>query len=227
MCMKRQHDCCERAPSDRDCIDGREQPRRWSCRTTATCSNARHSRLGSTPLDWLRSAIPPAVQQFSCLRAYPFSAVDLAAYCASGARSLDKGCQYPASANDERTPQAPMPLSRRLKALVTMDPAVGPGFAEGALRALAIPTLVIGSVRNDFLPYASHAGRISTQIPGARAIGLDRGEGHFVYVDECTLPIEVIGVRLCTDAPGVDRSAVHEAMAKSIEQFLASAWSVG
>jgi len=153
-----------------------------------------------------------------------FSASDLAAYCASDARAQDKGCQYPSS-NDERAKQPPVAPARRLRALVTLDPAVGPGFTERALRALSISTLVVGSVRNDFLPYASHAGRVGSQIPGAQVVRLDRGEGHFVYVDECTLPIEVMGVRLCADATGVDRKAVHETLAGSIEQFLASALS--
>jgi predicted dienelactone hydrolase len=161
------------------------------------------------------------------LAGVPFSAADLTAYCASDAGRQDKGCQYPVGRNDERANQRPVLSSRRLKALVTMDPAVGPGFSESGLRSVTVPTLVIGSVRNDFLPYSSHAGRISTFVPGAQVIRLDNGEGHFVYVDECTLPIEVMGVRLCTDATGVNRRAVHEWLAKSIEQFLVSALSVG
>ena len=106
----------------------------------------------------------------------PFSAADLASYCVSDARKQDKGCQYPVSGTNQEANQVPVPSSRRLRALVTMDPAVGPGFSERGLRAVTIPTLVIGSVRNDFLPYASHAARFATHIPGAQVIGLDRGE---------------------------------------------------
>jgi predicted dienelactone hydrolase len=108
---------------------------------------------------------------------------------------------------------------RRIKVLVAMDPAVGPGFTEPGLRGLRIPSLVIGSVQNDFLPYASHAGR-AARIKGAQIVRLDRGEGHFVYVDECELPIEVMGVPLCSDRAGVDRKAVHADLAALIERFL-------
>ena len=51
-------------------------------------------------------------------------------------------------------------------------------------------------------------------------VRLDRGEGHFVYVDECTLPLEVMGIRLCADAQGIDRKATHETLAPRIEQFV-------
>ena len=148
-----------------------------------------------------------------------FSAADLAAYCASGARAADKGCQYPAG-DDERTRQPPVASPRRFRAMVVLDPAVGPGFTQSALRALEIPTMVIGSARNDFLPYASHAGRVSAYVPAAHVVRLDRGEGHFVYVDECTLPLEVMGIRLCADAQGIDRKATHETLAPLIEQFV-------
>jgi predicted dienelactone hydrolase len=154
-----------------------------------------------------------------------FSAADLASYCASNARAQDKGCQYPAG-DARRARQPPAVSGRRLKALVTLDPAVGPGFSEAALQSLTVPTLVIGSVRNDFLPYASHAGRVAANVRGAQILPLDRGEGHFVYVDECALPIEVMGVRLCSDAQRVDRKAVHETLAESIARFLGSALSV-
>lgn len=66
-----------------------------------------------------------------------------------------------------------------------MDPAVGPGFAEASLCTLKTPALVIGSVDDDFLPFAAHAGRIASLLGSAEAIRLADGEGHFVYVDRC------------------------------------------
>ena len=86
-----------------------------------------------------------------------------------------------------------------------MDPAAGPGFGDARLPGLMTPALVIGSVDNDFLPFAAHAGRVGDLLGAAETIRLTNGEGHFVYVDRCTLPINVMGVKLCDDRDGVDR----------------------
>ena len=150
-----------------------------------------------------------------------FSAADLATYCRSAAAGSDKGCSY--DVPDERNSEAHVPVRspRRIAALVAMDPAVGPGFSDRGLRAIAVPALVIGSVHNDFLPYPFHAGRIAGRIPAAVVVRLDAGEGHFVYLDVGAAPLEVMGVPLFRDRPGVDREAVHARLAAAIGSFLA------
>ena len=105
------------------------------------------------------------------------------------------------------------------KTLVVIDPAVGPGFDDSSLRPVTAATLVIGSVQNDFLPFAYHAGRYAELLPGADVVRLDSGEGHFVYLDECSQPIEVMGVPLCSDREGVDRGEVHARLTQVNESF--------
>jgi predicted dienelactone hydrolase len=145
-----------------------------------------------------------------------FSGADIAVYCAR-ARATEKGCQYPA---DPPSPgQAPVSSARPIRALALMDPAVGPGFAEAGLRALKTPTLVIGSVDNDFLTFTAHAGRVGELLGSVEVIRLATGEGHFVYLDRCSLPINVMGVQLCSDRAGVDRDAVHAKLVPLIEAF--------
>ncbi len=146
----------------------------------------------------------------------PFAFADVMAYCRD-ARATDKGCQYPPGALSPE--QAPVPSPTPIRALAVMDPAVGPGFASEGLKALKTPALVIGSVDNDFLPFPAHAGRIAGLLPSAQTERLSTGEGHFVYVDRCTLAINVMGVQLCTDRPGVDRDAVHARLVPLILAF--------
>lgn len=86
-----------------------------------------------------------------------FSPALLGTYCASGDGVSDKGCQYPVGEESD-TERTPVPSSRRIQALVALDPAVGPAFVETTLQELDVRTLVIGSVQNDFLPYTFHAG---------------------------------------------------------------------
>jgi predicted dienelactone hydrolase len=145
-----------------------------------------------------------------------FSMADMRVYCAQ-ARAIDKGCQYPIGAPS--TDQTPIPAPKPVKALALMDPAVGPGFTEAGLRSLGTSALVIGSANDDFLPYAAHAGRIGDLLGSASVVRLSGGEGHFVYVDRCNLPINVMGVALCSDRAGVDRSAVHARLVPRILSF--------
>jgi predicted dienelactone hydrolase len=145
-----------------------------------------------------------------------FSMADMRTYCAQ-ARATDKGCQYPVGAPS--SDQIPVPSPSPIKAFVVMDPAAGPGFAEASLRALKAPALVIGSVDDDFLPFPAHAGRVGDLLRSAETVRLATGEGHFVYVDRCTLPINVMGVKLCTDRDGVDRDATHAKLVLQILSF--------
>jgi predicted dienelactone hydrolase len=101
-----------------------------------------------------------------------------------------------------------------------MDPAVGPGFTKDALRTLKIPTLIIGSMKDDFLPFGPHAGYIANEIKDSKLIKLDKDAGHFVFLDVCNLPINVMGVPLCSDARDIDRESIHKTLAANILQFL-------
>ncbi len=150
-----------------------------------------------------------------------FSAESLAAHCASAAAASDKGCWYPVGDPGRLRGQAPVPSKQPIRAVVAIDPAVGPGFDKSGLAHVTAPTLVIGSVENDFLPFAFHAARYAELLPHVESVALDSGEGHFVYLDECEVPIEVMGVPLCSDREGVDRSAVHARLVSIIEGFLA------
>ncbi len=148
-----------------------------------------------------------------------FDARLMGAYCASDAARADRGCGYGGG-----PVQAGAPVSRqdpRVRAVVALDPALGPGFEPASLAAVSAPTHVVGSVRNDFLPFEQHAARFARLVPGATLTRLDAGEGHFVYLNACSGDREANGVPLCRDRPGVDRAAVHEQLEPSIGAFFA------
>lgn len=148
----------------------------------------------------------------------PFSVKSLDEYCRKNSSGNDKGCRYPRSGKvGELSIQ---PSIRTFGAIVAMDPAVGPGFTNDALRTLKVPTLIIGSAKDDFLPFDSHAGHIAREIKGSKLIKLDKDAGHFVFLDVCNLPIKVMGVPLCSDAPDIDRDSIHKSLAADILKFL-------
>jgi len=142
----------------------------------------------------------------------------MAAHCRSREAERDRGCRYPVDASSESAAEPPT-ADPRVRALVLLDPAVGPGFDDVGLAPVKTRTLVIGSVDNDFMPFAFHAGRYARLLPNVDVIRLEKGEGHFVYLDECLLPIEAMGVRLCADRPGVVRREVHAALCNRIVDF--------
>ncbi|MDX1383702.1 MAG: hypothetical protein R3190_08675, partial [Thermoanaerobaculia bacterium] len=83
-----------------------------------------------------------------------------------------------------------------------------------------VPVLVVGAVDNDFLPFEYHAAHYARELPQARLLGLDDGEGHFAFLDPCNLDLEVNGVPLCRDRPGVDRIEVRRRLVAEIDAFL-------
>jgi predicted dienelactone hydrolase len=101
---------------------------------------------------------------------------------------------------------------------VALDPALGPGFRERSLAAIALPVHVVGAMDNDFLPVGAHASRYARLIPGCSFTQLAEREGHFVYLNECSSDLEANGVSLCRDREGVDRAAVHARLAPIIRR---------
>lgn len=147
-----------------------------------------------------------------------FQPADIAVYCRTEAAKGDKSCAYPTvSAMDPK--QAPEALDLHVSAVVALDPALGMGFSKESLAGVTAPVLVIGSEQNDFLHFDTHAGRLMGLLPSAERVTLQGGEGHFVYVDVCDVPIQALGVPLCKDRDGIDRAKVHEQLSATIVTF--------
>jgi predicted dienelactone hydrolase len=153
----------------------------------------------------------------------------LAAYCRSPAAPADRGCDYAAQQPPAAGPVVAIPAQPRaaLRAVVALDPALGPGLLASSGASAWPATLLIGARRNDFLPFAHHAGQVATLLPRGRTLWLDQGEGHFVFLNRCERPIEANGVPLCEDRAGVDRGAVHSRLVPAIRTFLGEALAPG
>jgi hypothetical protein len=108
-------------------------------------------------------------------------------YCASDAARRDRGYDYgrgagpPAPAGDD----AGSYRDQRVKAIVALDPALGPGHRAASLAAMTVPVHIVRAVANDFLPFESHAAWYARHIPGASLTPLTGGEGHFVFLNTC------------------------------------------
>ena len=149
-------------------------------------------------------------------------------YCTSEDGRRDKGCDYArgraASARPEPPPEPPPEAftsyrDQRIKAIVALDPALGPGHDEAGLSAVDVPVHIVGSVQNDFLPFDHNAGRYARLMPRAALTRLNHGEGHFVFLNECENDVAANGVPICRDRENVHRESVHEHLGKMILGF--------
>ena len=66
----------------------------------------------------------------------------MAAFCVSKEGTTDRGCGYRAGASTQTT-SAPPTAESRVRAVVLLDPAVGPGFDRPGLARVKAPALVI------------------------------------------------------------------------------------
>ena len=145
-------------------------------------------------------------------------------YCGSSAAKGDLSCNY--SRNIANVPEQFIALfnasyqDTRLKRIVLLDPAQGSSLLQDSLRGISLPSLIVGAVDNDFLPWENHGARYAAAIAGGRTILLSSGEGHFIYLTSCNHKAEVFGVFLCEDRPGVDRTAVQRRLAPQIVDFV-------
>lgn len=144
-------------------------------------------------------------------------------YCATAAAAQDRSCHYlkfQTEANTKGYNPAQRFFDARIQSVIALDPALGHATTVQSLQAMKVPVLVIGSSQNDFLPYARHAGYYAANIPAATILVFAEGEGHFVYLDRCKHQYQAMGVALCVDRPGIDRTQVHQKAGAAMLKFI-------
>ncbi|MGB1563191.1 MAG: alpha/beta hydrolase family protein [Sinimarinibacterium flocculans] len=113
----------------------------------------------------------------------------------------------------------------RIRAVVAMAPALGPGVEPGSLSRIATPTLIIAARDDELLDYDLNAKAYADRIPGAQILPLPKG-GHFVFMPECTLMGKAVTwfhrFDICGRRAGMvaDRPGQHEQIVKAITVFL-------
>ena len=141
-------------------------------------------------------------------------------YCESVASYQDKGCKYARQLKVSLTPNVNFSCrDDRIKVIIALDPALGPGHTDESLRSILMPVFIIGVVQNDFLPYKYHAGRYAKLIPDATHTKLNNGEGHFIFLNESNSKTESNGVPLYKDREGILRVDVHNRLKEEILVF--------
>ena len=149
-------------------------------------------------------------------------------YCALASNNKDKSCDYNVKKPQSLSQQQITKISEqqasmrdpRVKAIISLDPALGHAVSETSLNDVKVPTLVVGSVENDFLPFEQHAQYYAKHIKNAQLIGIKQGAGHFIYINQCEHNFKAQGVLLCKDRKGVDRNALQKQVLGHIFAFI-------
>jgi predicted dienelactone hydrolase len=102
-----------------------------------------------------------------------------------------------------------------------MEPAVGGGIDNESLKKITIPVFIVGSKQNDFLSYEDNALYYSKYIPRSKLTTLERGEGHFIFIDKCTPYGKFILKQICIDREGINRDEIHKEIFEAAYRFLA------
>jgi predicted dienelactone hydrolase len=115
-----------------------------------------------------------------------YSPLQMSKYCEAqaGARECNLGDGADLESIDFTQSKASYRDSR-IKAVVAMAPALGPGIKPGSLAELDIPVLVIAAEDDALLKYELNAEVYAKHVPRAEILILPKG-GHFVFMPECT-----------------------------------------
>ncbi len=106
----------------------------------------------------------------------------------------------------------------RIRAVFAIAPALGFTLTPESLHAMRLPVaLTVGSA-DEIAPAAQNADLLHAGIHGARETLLP-GVAHYTFLDTCTAAAKQQIPQFCSDPAGIDRSAVHAAVADAAVQF--------
>jgi predicted dienelactone hydrolase len=100
----------------------------------------------------------------------------------------------------------------RVRAIYGIAPPGGDAVTTQSLQTIHIPVRIAYGTNDTTVTPSENAMVYAKTIPGATLLTVP-GAAHYTFLDTCTaLGVQRIGA-ICTDAPGVDRDAVHALVA--------------
>ncbi len=126
----------------------------------------------------------------------------------------------PAGALTQRRVTRPgwkLPEDRRIRAAVAMAPLSALFDAQG-VADVRIPLRIYQASDDQLLRAEWHADHLLGILPRATERGAVPG-GHYVFLAPCSDQLKLSSAPICTDAPGVDRQAIHARLNAEIADF--------
>ncbi|SFT80718.1 Predicted dienelactone hydrolase [Kosakonia arachidis] len=121
----------------------------------------------------------------------------------------------------------------RIRAVVSLDPGLAPGFTPQSLNAINIPVLILAAQADKLaeLPAEQESGYLAAEMnPNRRQYEIVEGATHFSFMQLCKPGAENILNEespgddiVCQDGPHAKRSNIHQNLIRKISAFLNSA----
>lgn len=180
-------------------------------RLTDRADPARMGAIGYSAGGYTALVLADATPDFARWPAYCRQSPGNAVLC-----SQVTDARYPGSQAGQWQP----PREPRLRALVLIAPLAMPFGPEG-LATLRTPVQLHEATGDAIVPSASNGDtlmRAIIPVPQRRRVA----GGHHVFIDPCPPAAMARLGELCTDAPGIDRAAIHAALREQVTSFLRS-----
>jgi predicted dienelactone hydrolase len=107
----------------------------------------------------------------------------------------------------------------RVRGVFAIAPALVPTFTPESLAKIVIPMAVVAVAGDKTVPVASGAQSLAGRVTGAQLTIIPGAAGHYVFTANCTDAGRAALPDLCSDAPGVDRNAIHNETARLAAAF--------
>ena len=107
----------------------------------------------------------------------------------------------------------------RMRAIFAMAPSLGPAVTADSLGKIKIPTVIVAGEADSVVPVDANAKYYAGKIPHAELTIFPGGVDHYTFLDVCTAEGRSALPALCVDRPGVDRAAIHDAVANLAAKF--------
>lgn len=108
----------------------------------------------------------------------------------------------------------------RIKAVVELAPAPPVrSFKPESIARIALPVAIIAGQNDEEAPHQHCALWLKENNPSFCLELLGRNIGHYVFLPEATETGKALEPVICCDPAGVDRAAIHRAVAEATERF--------
>jgi predicted dienelactone hydrolase len=96
----------------------------------------------------------------------------------------------------------------RVKAVFAIAPGLGFTQTPDSLHAVRVPVELVVGTEDRIAPANENADYLRANLKGARETTLP-GVSHYTFLDTCTAGAAKTLTQYCSDAPGIERDAVH------------------
>jgi predicted dienelactone hydrolase len=105
-----------------------------------------------------------------------------------------------------------------VKAVFAIAPALGFTQTPESLRAIRVPVEMVVGTEDKIAVAKENADYLRANVHGARETVLP-GVSHYTFLDTCTAAGMQQLPQYCSDAPGIERDAVHAQVAGMVVVF--------